>query len=324
MSEEKLPLKLSEEEQAIEGVKELHPFIADAFAIKDTMIAIEVKDEASAELGNSKLKDAKILVKKIDEKRKEITLPFRNQTSAVNELAKKILGPIEDGIDVLSKRFTEYALEEEKRKAEELAKEETKLDDLTGKKSELVSLEKKIYNSVDKYDNMEDMNSMFQRAIQNKKGTGAWQKFVKECDSEDIKELADIAFKRIMRYGKAKKANISEDAGNDMKALRAELESEIEDSVLVTTNAETVEVASKVEELSNTKTSNVRKGYTIEVVDINQVPDEYKIVTIDEKKIKADLKAKLSDKILYKTIDENPDKVVPGLKLTKTLTHVGR
>jgi len=324
MKKETLPLVLTESEELIKDIEELHPYITQAFQLKDTLISIEVSSKDSFEIASSKATEAKKLIKEIDAKRKLMTAPLDKEKKTIIDLIKKIINPIKDGIDELSAKITKFAEEEEKRKKEEVKVLEEKRSDLDEVKEKLNKLEIKIYNSIDKYNTVEELNDMFQKAIKNKQGTGALETIEKSSDSKDIKEQVVLILKRVKRYGAMKVSIITKKENFYMVKERKILESEMLNTPLITKNEESVEISTKIAAANSNTTSNIRKTIKFDLIDIDKVDSKYTKTIIDEDVIKMFIKNISDKKSFMDLIEKSPEKIINGLKFRVERTHVGR
>lgn len=320
-----LPLKLTDKEKAIEGVEELHPMITEAFNIKDTLLSLEIENDQDFDIASAKATDAKKLIKKIDAKRKLMTAPLDEEKKAIMDLVKRMTGPISDGIEDITLKITKFAEIQEKAAAEKVQKLEEKKDGLADWKIKLKKLENKIYNSIDKYDTVDELNSMFQTAIKNKKGTGALQVLEEGAQSKDVSELAAMTLKRVKGYGKLKVENIkAKKEVNDMTKEREKLMEEMNADYMIATNTEAVTINTEIEKTKNSKSSNIRKNVKYRVTNMNDVDPKYKITTLSDVKVKEFIKSMKDKEGFLNTIESNPDKIINGLEFYIERTHVGR
>jgi hypothetical protein len=86
--------------------------------------SIKVVDAASNNRGREIGKSANAVIKAIDKRRLELTKPLRDGIEVINSVAKQLASPIEVEVERLKKEITQFEIESEKRRQEELKKAE--------------------------------------------------------------------------------------------------------------------------------------------------------------------------------------------------------
>jgi hypothetical protein len=320
-----LPIKLTDDEKQINNVDGLYPIIVEAFKIKDSLTFLEIKTEDDLAIAHAKTTDAKKLIKQVENKRKDLTAPIDKQKKVIMDLEKRILRPLLEGVEDLSNRIIAYQDELDKKKREELKKLQEAQTKIVDWKEELKKLEIKIYDAIDSKTDMNELQEVARKAVFNKEGNSALQKLVSEAKSDDINELSMIVKDRVRQYGGAKKAVLSGDTSIDLVALRKSLEQQMNDSELMTTNAEAVVISSEIKTISEKKSiANIRKSVKFELEDISIVPKTFLKTVVDEDKVNEFIKTYEDKEKLYERIEEAPDRVIVGLKFRVEKSHVGR
>lgn len=311
-------IHISDEEKKIKGIEKLTALIEASNEIKRKAEAIKITDDTTLKIADQIARSSKKLKKQLDDKKKEITQEWRDMTAMTNEVAKKILEPIEAAANVSSSKVVAYKEELERKKEAEL-----KL--LREKQVKIDQLSTMIETSLDSFEidvnganTIEDIKSLADQYInsQNEKSVFSQMMVLAEEVSPDKIESIKELKVQMLTIGKARKQEIEfaddKDKVEKIKEQREKLTSFAKEqtlnNVLTDDNDSAVEVNSKIMQLDNQKQSGIRKIKRYRIIDETKVPRE--LLCVDDAKVKQHMK--------------NSDEEIAGIEFYYESTHVSR
>lgn len=295
------PITMTKAQSAIKGIDLLKNMHEATMAIKKSCMQIKITSDDELDVANDKIKKAKKIKKEIDDKRKKLTGPINDQKKAIMDFAKKLMKPVEEGIQFGSDSVISYNKKVEEENAKKIKELEEKQKGKSNLRDEICKCEDQAYDDLLKVDTMEGLQKVFNHYIKRKDGEAIFQ-IIEECEDRDK------AIGRIRAVGKGVKDNIQGIIQYDIEGAIKEIQEKRASAYLVEVDEEEVEDSKALAEAKTRKSSGVVKMVSFELDNIDEVPDEYKMVIINEEMIKAYMKNNKKDKDLVK---EQP---IPGIK----------
>lgn len=318
--EEKQLIVVTDEEKQVKGIGTITAFIEEAKKIQKKMEESTIIDENSSVVMDNQVKAAKKLKKQLNDKKLAMTEEWRNNTKLVNDLANRIMEPIQGAIDTGGQKVVKWKEQEEKKRQAELQKAREKQKRLDEINATILTAMDEFNQEVAECKDLQELTAISNGWVNPKRETSWYSKFL--AKTEEFPELRDkiVAIRTsMMMVGKATRQKLEAQAAGDAKKAKeiekqteeiANHESEkIQAEAISSDNTELVNVSADVATLEKKKTKGIRKTWTYEVESKEDIP--LKFLTIDHSAVQ-----------LY--IKQNKDKEmnVPGLRFYQKSVHV--
>lgn len=315
---------ITPEEKQIKNIGEITAYMESLNEIAEKAKLAKITDKNSLAIVDGIAKSAKKLKSNLNSKKLEITKEWRDNTSTVNGLVKRMMEPIEIAIEESSSKVVAYKeiLEREaKKRQQELEAKQRRLDHLV---NSLESIIPQFQGDLNKAKTLDEI-SLLSKNYVSTKNPESWNSRTRESCKEftEYEEKIDPIIEQMVSIGKARRSEIEAiNAGNEKKAK--EIESQREDianhaaekvsaDIISSDNTEAIEISSQLSVASNAKQSGIRKDWQYEVTDLNKVSREF--LMIDDKVVKHYMST-------YKDrLDEQP---LAGIIFNQVSRHVSR
>ena len=259
------------------------------------------KNEVTPATARPLLKQAKTIIKQVEEARKQLTKPLLDKKREIDQHAKDIIATLQTECDTLNNKVSEYLQKEEARKAIELQRIE---DEKNAKLKEAQERDQKA---------LEIMHATRDKAIRYLQG-GDFTILQSERDRwESIDWPSDIFTGAILKQAIKMQYEVLNHFDNCIKSGRplALVTDKQDQSALIENQMQSAidaETTSQAQAQAITTSEGGRKTWTFEIEDADQVPNEFK--TIDEKAIRQAIK--------------DGAREIKGLKIYQKITNVIR
>lgn len=307
---------LTATEKTIEGLDQFAVLHNAALQIKESLTAITIADDTEMEAANQLVSKAKSLKKQLENKRKEFTEPLDSKKKIIMSFEKRLVLPINEGIDYGSNQITAYYQKKEAERKAELEALQKKQADVDRARNTLSKCEATAYDNIERAKNVYDLQQVFNAVVKNSDGVAALQLFeADESFSTLWDEIANTA-KRIRSFGKIKKEALLAGNVGDTEAIRTKLESEKASEAAVTINPDEIARTSQLKTLEKSKGKGVRRKVKYRAPDMKVLDDKWCYRVADSIKIQDYIKEH-GDKM------ELPDTTsIPGIEFFEEFTHV--
>ena len=212
---------------------------------------IEVTDETTEAIGTQIISQANAYLKDIDAKRKEIKDPYWNAGKKIDEIAKALMAPLEEAVNVGKNKMLKYKQEQERKRQEAIAK----IEEL---KHKLTSYAKNTMDEINACVTENDLGVVYRTRIKN---------FPKEEFIAVGEEALKTTLESLVQYGKAKRQAIQNPEAKPIADNIQEQQEKVIAATVESTDIALAEVAPK--------STGIRKTWAFEVVDQSKLPTNW-------------------------------------------------
>lgn len=279
-------IHVTKEEQKIKGIEAITGYIEMAKRIEEEAKKIKVTDDNSEVVADNIAKKAKKLKKQLNDKKLDMTEEWREKTRMVNDLANRIMDPIDNAAKIAGNNVTQYRLMKERereKKLQEAREKQQQLDKLVSVIGELFNTFRDVVVEINDEDELSELSKKW---VSLKNPDSKINKLIslsRELAPEYEQQLLSIR-EDMMTLGKARRQEIQTGKKLKSEEIANHIAEKQKAEQLTKENTSLAQTSAELKTLEEKKTKGLKKIWKFELEDLECVPLEF--LQVNEKALK--------------------------------------